>query len=78
MGVVGSGGVSSTVVVLEDALEKGEKGDQGEHDLLYADVLKSDKQRVKGGQPAKFRYLPMMAVATLGALNAESFCVRVL
>jgi hypothetical protein len=78
VGVVGSGGVSSTVVVLEDALEKGEKGDEGEHDLLYADVLKSDKQRVKGGQPAKFGYLPMMAVATLGALNAESFCVRVL
>jgi hypothetical protein len=26
---------------------------------------------------AKFGYLPMMAVATLGALNAESFCERV-
>ncbi len=77
VGVVGSGGVSSTVVVLEDALEKGEKGDEGEHDLLDADMLKSDKQRVKGRQPAKFGYLPMMAVATLGALNAESFCERV-
>jgi len=41
-------------------------------------MLKSDKERVKGGQPAKFGYLPMMAVATLGALNAESFCERVL
>ena len=40
-------------------------------------MLKSDKQRVKGGQPAKFGYLPMMSVATLGALNAESFCERV-
>jgi hypothetical protein len=28
--------------------------------------------------PAKFGYLPMMAVATLGALNVESFCERVL
>jgi hypothetical protein len=37
-----------------------------------------DKQRVKGGQPAKFGYLPMMAVATLGALDAESFCECVL
>ena len=26
---------------------------------------------------AKFGYLPMMTVATLGALNAESFCERV-
>ena len=31
---------------------------------LYADMLKSDKERVKGGQPAKFGYLPMMAVAS--------------
>ncbi len=44
---------------------------------VYADMLKSDK-RVKGGQAAKFGYLPMMSVATLGALNAESFCERVL
>jgi hypothetical protein len=31
VGVVGSGGVVSTVVVLEDVLEKGEKGDEGQH-----------------------------------------------
>jgi hypothetical protein len=46
---------------------------------VYVDMLKSDKQRVKAGQPAKFGYLPMIrAVATLGVLNAESFCERVL
>jgi len=45
---------------------------------LYADMLKSDKQRVKGGQPANFGYLPIMPVATLGSLNAVSFCERVL
>ena len=27
---------------------------------VYVDMLKSDKQRVKGGQSAKFGYLPMM------------------
>ena len=32
---------------------------------IYADMLKSDKQRVKTGQSAKFGYLPMMVVATL-------------
>ncbi len=45
---------------------------------VYVDMLKSDKQRVKTGQPAKFGYLPMMVVATLGVVNAESFCERVL
>ena len=35
-------------------------------------MLKSDKQRVKGGQSAKFGYLSMMSVTTLGVLNAES------
>ena len=33
---------------------------------------------IQRGKSAKFGYLPMMAVATLGALNAESFCERVL
>ena len=41
-------------------------------------MLKSDKQRVKGGQSAKFGYLSMMSVTTLGVLNAESFCESVL
>ncbi len=45
---------------------------------VYADMLKSDKQRVKGGQSAKFGFMPIMVVATLGALNADSFCERVL
>jgi hypothetical protein len=45
---------------------------------VYEDMLKSDKQRVKGGQSTKFGYLPMMAVDTLGTLNAESFCECVL
>ena len=45
---------------------------------LHTDMLKSDKQCVKGGQPAKFGYLPMMAVATLDDLNTESFCESVL
>ena len=32
---------------------------------VYVDMLKCDKQRVKGGQPVKFGYLPMMDVVTL-------------
>jgi hypothetical protein len=30
---------------------------------VYADMLKSDKQRVKTGQSVKFGYLPMMTVS---------------
>jgi hypothetical protein len=30
------------------------------------------------GKPVKFGYLSMMSVATLDALNTESFCERVL
>ena len=33
--------------------------------------------RIQKSMSAKFGYLPMMTVATLGALNAESFCERV-
>jgi hypothetical protein len=40
---------------------------------VYVDMLKSDKQRVKGGQSVKFGYLSMMVVTTLGVLNVESF-----
>ncbi len=54
-------------------------------DLMHAnmfkvssDMLRSESLRLKKGLSAKFGYLPMMAVATLGALNAESFCERVL
>ncbi len=45
---------------------------------LLSDVRRSETLRIQQGKPAKFGYLPMMAVATLGALNAESFCERVL
>ena len=45
---------------------------------VYSDMLRSESLRLKKGLSAKFGYLPMMAVATLGALNAESFCERVL
>ena len=54
-------------------------------DLLHADMfkvlsdmLRSETLLIQRGKSAKFGYLPMMAVATLGALNAESFCERVL
>ena len=45
---------------------------------VYSDMLRSESLRLKKDLSAKFGYLPMMAVATLGALNAESFCERVL
>jgi hypothetical protein len=45
---------------------------------VYSDMMRSESLRLKKGLSAKFGYLPMMAVATLGALNAESFCERVL
>jgi hypothetical protein len=45
---------------------------------LFSDVRRSEALRIQQDKPAKFGYLPMMAVTTLGALNAESFCERVL
>ena len=45
---------------------------------VYSDMLRSESLRLKKGLSDKFGYLPMMAVSTLGALNAESFCERVL
>ena len=48
------------------------------HANMFSDMLRSESLRLKKGLSAKFGYLPMMAVATLGALNAESFCERVL
>ncbi len=54
-------------------------------DLLEADVLKVYRQvlaeeetLVKGGGQAQFGYLPRMALANIGAMNAESFCERTL
>ncbi len=50
-------------------------------DLLHADMfkvlsdmLRSEALLIQRGKSAKFGYLPMMTVATLGALNTESFC----
>jgi hypothetical protein len=47
---------------------------------VYSDMLRSESLRLKKGLSTKFGYLPMplMAVPTLGVLNAESFCERVL
>ena len=45
---------------------------------MLSDVCRSETFRIQQGKPAKFGYLPMMAVATLGDLNTESFCERVL
>ena len=54
-------------------------------DLLEADVLKMYRQvlteeeaLVKVGGQAQFGYLPRMALANIGAMNAESFCERTL
>ncbi len=48
------------------------------HANMFSDMLRSESLRLKKGLSAKFGYLPMMAVATLGTLNAESFCECVL
>ena len=45
---------------------------------VYSDILRSESLRIQHAKSAKFGYLTMMSVATLGALNAESFCERVL
>jgi hypothetical protein len=54
-------------------------------DLLHVDMFKvisdmlwSEDLRIQEGKSAKFGYLPMMTVTTLGALNTESFCECVL
>ena len=45
---------------------------------VYSDILRSKSLRIQHVKSAKFGYLPMMTVATLGVLNAESFCECVL
>jgi hypothetical protein len=45
---------------------------------LLLDVWRSETLRIQERNPAKFGYLPMMTVVTLGVLNDESFCERVL
>ncbi len=38
---------------------------------VYSDMLRSESLRLKQGLSSKFGYLTMMAVDTLGVLNAE-------
>jgi hypothetical protein len=45
---------------------------------VLSDMLRSESLRIQQCKSAKFGYLPMMTVATLGTLNAESFCESVL
>ena len=45
---------------------------------VFSDMLRSESLRIQQYKSAKFGYLPMMTVDTLGALNTESFCERVL
>ena len=52
--------------------------EKAESSQLLSDMVRSESLLIQRGKAAKFGYLPMMAVATLGALNAESFCERVL
>jgi hypothetical protein len=52
--------------------------DKAESSLLLSDVRRTETLRIQQGKPAKFGYLSMMAVSTLGALNDESFCECVL
>ena len=45
---------------------------------LYRQVLAEEEALVKAGGQAQFGYLPRMALANIGAMNAESFCERTL
>ena len=45
---------------------------------FLSEIHRSETLLIQGDKSAKFGYLPMMTVTTLGALNAESFCERVL
>ncbi len=47
---------------------------------VLSDMLRSESLLIQRGKSAKFGYLPMMTVTTLGSLNEndESFCERVL
>jgi hypothetical protein len=45
---------------------------------VLSDVLRSETLLIQRGKSTKFGYLPMMVVTTLGSLNTESFCERVL
>jgi hypothetical protein len=45
---------------------------------VYSDILRSESLRMQYDKSAQFGYLSMMSGTTLGALNTESFCERVL
>jgi len=45
---------------------------------VYSDILQSDSLRIQSCKSVKFGYFPMMSVLTLGTLNDESLCERVL
>jgi len=46
--------------------------------MLFRQVLREEESLVKVGGQAQFGYLPRMALANIGAMNAESFCERIL
>lgn len=46
--------------------------------MLFRQVLREEETLVKVGGQAQFGYLPRMALANIGAMNAESFCERIL
>jgi hypothetical protein len=45
---------------------------------VFSDMLLIETLRIQQDKSSKFGYLSMMSVTTLGALNAELFCERVL
>ena len=45
---------------------------------VYRQVLSEEEAQVKVGGKAQFGYFPRMALANIGAMNAESFCERTL
>ena len=46
--------------------------------MLFRQVLRQEESLVKVGGQAQFGYLPRMTLANIGAMNAESFCERIL
>ncbi len=46
--------------------------------MLFRQVLREEESLVKVGGQTQFGYLPTMALANIGAMNAESFCERIL
>ncbi len=46
--------------------------------MLFRQVLREKESPVKVGGQAQFGYLPRMVLENIGAMNAESFCERIL